>query len=445
MTSPRPRRASAPESYAVIGGEGFLGAALVSELLERHPASNVASFGLTQRRFDTPSGGGDPYRFFRTDITSYESILSALRDSAATTVFHTASPHAKSTPEVWRKVNIEGTDAVVRACREAGVRKLVFTSSMTVVYEPSTPYKNVDERLPIIETEEKVATYAGSKAAAEKIVLAANGQDGLKTCSLRIGGIIGPGDRQVLPGFIKVYKSGQSVFQMGDNSNLFDFVTVKNVVHAHLLAAERLDAPPLPASTFVTRLEPVQCTVKRRPLPTSRYQHVIDPSKPAPPPDPPLPAVRNKWNQFACSDDKPVSAENLTVAGQAFFITNGEPVNFWTFARAVYFEYSQRPPRCWDPLVFPKEVGMLYASLSETIGWFQGKKPEDCAVPKAYMQQVLHDLYCDIERARRLLGYEPIESLEEGIRTGVAWYKADEARQERQAAAGAGDSLPKRS
>lgn len=163
MTSPRPRRASAPESYAVIGGEGFLGAALVSELLERHPASNVASFGLTQRRFDTPSGGGDPYRFFRTDITSYESILSALRDSAATTVFHTASPHAKSTPEVWRKVNIEGTDAVVRACREAGVRKLVFTSSMTVVYEPSTPYKNVDERLPIIETEEKVATYAGSK------------------------------------------------------------------------------------------------------------------------------------------------------------------------------------------------------------------------------------------------------------------------------------------
>jgi nucleoside-diphosphate-sugar epimerase len=36
-----------------------------------------------------------------------------------------------------------------------------------------------------------------------------------------------------------VYKSGQSVFQMGDNSNLFDFVTVKNVVHAHLLGLER--------------------------------------------------------------------------------------------------------------------------------------------------------------------------------------------------------------
>lgn len=162
--SPRTRRASQPESFAVIGGEGFLGAALVSALLERSPAACVASFGLTQRRFDTPSG--EPYRFFRTDITSYDSILGALRDSGATTVFHTASPHAKSTPEMWKKVNVQGTDAVVRACREAGVRKLVFTSSMTVVHEMGVSYKNCDERLPVIETEEAVATYAGTKVRA---------------------------------------------------------------------------------------------------------------------------------------------------------------------------------------------------------------------------------------------------------------------------------------
>lgn len=165
--TPRTRRSPSPESYAVIGGEGFLGGALVAALLAQHPATSVASFGLTQRRFDTPSGA--PYRFFRTDITSYDSILGSLRDSGATTVFHTASPHAKSTPEVWRSVNVEGTEAVVRACRAAGVRKLVFTSSMTVVYEPGISYKNVDERLPIIETEEKVATYAGTKVRRQEL------------------------------------------------------------------------------------------------------------------------------------------------------------------------------------------------------------------------------------------------------------------------------------
>lgn len=210
-----------------------------------------------------------------------------------------------------------------------------------------------------------------------------------------------PGDRQVLPGFIEVYKSGQSIFQMGDDLNLFDFVTLKNVVHAHLLAADRLDNPQISAKPLVSRLEPVQCTIKRRRLPTSLHQDVVDPSKPPPQADPPLPAMRNRWNQFACSDDEPIDASNLSVAGQAFFITNGEPVTFWTFARAVYFAYSQKPPRWWDPIVLPKSVGMLYAQLSETIGRFQGKKPEDCAVPTAHMQYVLHDLYFDIERVRR--------------------------------------------
>lgn len=202
-TSPSPSR----ESYAVIGGEGFLGAALVSALLGRHPVSRVASLGLTQRRFD-PEG---EYRFFRTDITSRESIVEAFRASGATTVFHTASPHANATPEMWQKVNVQGTEAVVQACREAGVRKLVFTSSMTAVYRPGVPLTNVDERLPRIETEEKVPSYAGTKvrlktplslaqalttlsqAAAEKIVLDANGKDGLLTCAIRLGGIIGCG------------------------------------------------------------------------------------------------------------------------------------------------------------------------------------------------------------------------------------------------------------
>ncbi|GAA5889861.1 hypothetical protein JCM6882_004344 [Rhodosporidiobolus microsporus] len=414
------------ESFAVIGGEGFLGAALISALHERHPTTHVASFGLTQRHF-APEG----YRFFRTDITSLSSLTDSLRASRATTVFHTASPHAMASAEVWEKVNVEGTKLVVQACKEAGVKKLVFTSSMTVVYEEGVPLMNVDERIPMIETEGE-ATYAGTKAKAEKIVLDANGQEGLLTCALRLGGIIGPGDRQVLPGFIGVYKAGQSAFQMGDNLNLFDFVTLKNVVHAHLLAAERLDAPPLSPSILNTRIQPVSATVPRRTLPSSRHSDVVDPSNPPSIEDPPLPAGRNRFNQFydASSDD----SSPLTVAGQAFFITNGEPVTFWSFARAVYHAYSGQPQRWWDPLVFPGSVGMLFATLAEWAGALQGKKPLECGVNRAYMQYVLKDMYFDIERARRILGYESVESLADGIRTGVEWYKADEEKQRRKKA-----------
>ena len=147
------------EVFAVIGGEGFLGAALVSELLERYPPSQVASLGLTQRRFEPTN-----YRFFRTDITSPGSMSKALELSGATTVFHTASPHANATAEVWQKVNVEGTQVVVDACKRAGVRKLVFTSSATVVFEDEA-LKNVDERVPTVnlEGERGEPTYVSTK------------------------------------------------------------------------------------------------------------------------------------------------------------------------------------------------------------------------------------------------------------------------------------------
>ncbi|GAA5982070.1 hypothetical protein JCM11641_004315 [Rhodosporidiobolus odoratus] len=422
MSSP----STSPDSFAVIGGEGFLGSALITALTQKHGPSRVASFGLTQRTH-TPG-----YRFFRTDITSFTSILSSLTSSAATTVFHTASPHANATAKVWEQVNVEGTKEVVRACREAGVKKLVFTSSMTVVYEQGVGLKNVDERVPRVGEDGTEATYAGTKAKAEKIVLDSNGKDGLLTCALRLGGIIGPGDRQVLPGFIGVYKAGQSAFQMGSNLNLFDFVTLKNVVHAHLLAAEKLDAPPLDARELESRSQPVACTVGRRVLPTSRYPDVIDSAKPPEglEQDLALPAARNRFDQFHTTSSSSLDPSQLSVAGQSFFITNGEPVPFWSFARAVYYAYSNQPQRWWNPIVFPGAVGMFFATMAEAYARVVGREPEEMGVTKKYMAYVLEDMYFDIERARRVLGYEPIESLEEGIKSGVEWYKQDEFKQQ---------------
>lgn len=209
----------------------------------------------------------------------------------------------------------------------------------------------------------------------------------------------------MLPGFIGVYNAGQSAFQMGDNLNLFDFVTVKNVVHAHLLAAERLDAPPLPLTTLDNRLPAIACTVQRRALPTSKHPEPIDPANPPPSNDPPFPSSRNRWNQFfrppTDAEDSSAPDSDLTLAGQAVFITNGEPIAFWSFARAVYHAYSARPPRWYEPVALPSGVGMLFATLSEWAGRVQGRRPDECGVNRAYMAYVLRDMYFDIERVRR--------------------------------------------
>jgi len=130
------------EQYAVLGGEGFVGNALVLALIAKYGQDRVSSLGPTQRTF-TPH-----YRFYSTDITSPSSLVEALKQSGATCVFHTVSPQHNASVESFERINVKGTEAVLEACQQVGVRKLVFTSSMTVCWD-GRELINVDERLPV--------------------------------------------------------------------------------------------------------------------------------------------------------------------------------------------------------------------------------------------------------------------------------------------------------
>jgi sterol-4alpha-carboxylate 3-dehydrogenase (decarboxylating) len=134
-----------PESYVVIGGEGFLGNALVKAIRAKYPEAAVASFDVVERH--SPRG----WTFAPIDLTDLESLTSALQRAGATVVFHTASPAATtSTKELCTKVNVDGTRTVVQACQAAKVPELVYTSSAGVVYDMSNLI-NIDERLPYPE------------------------------------------------------------------------------------------------------------------------------------------------------------------------------------------------------------------------------------------------------------------------------------------------------
>lgn len=121
---------------------------MVEMLLERYPQSTVASLDLVQRHFpDKLTGDQRKWSFYSADLTSLDSLSTAVRQAGATTVFHTASPWTGSGPEVCEKVNVQGTQTVVDACVQEGVKKLVFTSSAGTVYD-GNDLKNVDERMP---------------------------------------------------------------------------------------------------------------------------------------------------------------------------------------------------------------------------------------------------------------------------------------------------------
>lgn len=104
-------------------------------------------------------------------MTSLDDLSKAIRQSSATTVFHTASPWTGSGAEVCEKVNVQGTQTIVDACVQEGVKKLVFTSSAGTVYN-GVDLINVDERMPF--PKEELDPYNVTKVNSTSLISFAN-------------------------------------------------------------------------------------------------------------------------------------------------------------------------------------------------------------------------------------------------------------------------------
>ncbi|XP_076878880.1 sterol-4-alpha-carboxylate 3-dehydrogenase, decarboxylating isoform X2 [Brachyhypopomus gauderio] len=184
------------------------------------------------------------------------ALFTALKDVSL--VFHCASPPPDSgDPALFHRVNVQGTRTLVEACREAGVQKLVLTSSASVVFE-GTDIKNGKEDLPYAER--PLDYYTETKILQEKIVLeACHKQKDFLTVAIRPHGIFGPRDPQLVPILVDMARQGKMKFIIGDGSNLVDFTYVENVVHGHILAAEHLkqDSPLCGKAYHITNDEPV--------------------------------------------------------------------------------------------------------------------------------------------------------------------------------------------
>ncbi|TDL22249.1 C-3 sterol dehydrogenase [Rickenella mellea] len=407
--------------YMVIGGSGFLGRHIVEMLVAR--GDSVCVFDIVQRYHDVP--------FYSGDLTDQNSVEEALRKSGTTCIIHTASPPHGLQPPIYWKVNVEGTETIIAAAVANKVGKLVYTSSAGVVYD-GNDLVNIDERLDY--PEQPFDAYNETKAKAEEIVLKANGEGGLLTVALRPSGIFGPGDRQAMHGFTQVLKNKQTHWQIGDNTNLFDWTYVGNVARAHLLAADKLSNPDPDVHVKVAQrpLPSIELTTGSRVLPTS----LARPMGPAVDPDADAekreaafrnggtveerPIARSRFDQFSEKSLETAESDPLRVDGQAFFITNGEPLYFWDFARAVWFEMGDRTTKLWK---LPAGVGLQLATAAEWWSWLVGKEPTFTRYRVTYS---CTSRWYNIEKARQVLGYEPEVSVLDGIKRMVDWYKKEQ-------------------
>ncbi len=220
----------------ITGGAGFIGG---------HLANRLHTMGHYVRVLDDLSSG-DPgallpgVNFSRGDVRDIPKLWSLLQ--GVDIVYHLAArvsvPASVLYPREYNDVNVGGTVALLEACRDVGVRRVMLASSATVYGEQT--------RQPIGETAaaHPAVPYAVSKLAAEQYLFNLGQLVGFETVALRIFNAYGPGQplppthAPVVPQFMAQAMGGGSLVIFGDGSQTRDFVYIDDVVAALVAAAE---------------------------------------------------------------------------------------------------------------------------------------------------------------------------------------------------------------
>lgn len=230
----------------VSGGGGFLGSAVCRQLAaaghrviayQRSSATHLKEHGVLS---------------VQGDITDISDLKSASQDCQA--IVHTAGKAGVwGDPDDYRRINVEGTANIIRACRENKIPCLVHTSSPSIVHSGGD-ICGADESVPIAD--HFTAPYPATKAEAEKMICAANDHE-LKTVALRPHLIWGPGDPHILPRLVSKARGGKLALPGPDK--LIDTIFVENAALAHVNALNELlgSARCAGKAYFVTNNEPM--------------------------------------------------------------------------------------------------------------------------------------------------------------------------------------------
>jgi UDP-glucose 4-epimerase len=221
----------------VTGGAGFIGSNLVRVLLDAGEEVRVLDNFSTGSRTNLE---GLPVDIVEGELRSYERVHNAVR--GVEVVFHLGAlgsvPRSVQDPLTSSAVNVEGTLNVLLAARDAGVRRVVYSSS-TSVYGSSRE-RPTRESSPL----DPISPYGVAKLAAEKYCIAfSRVYESFESVVLRYFNVFGPRQSPfsqyaaVVPLFITAIAAGEPITIHGDGEQSRDFTYVDNAVDATIAAA----------------------------------------------------------------------------------------------------------------------------------------------------------------------------------------------------------------
>ncbi|XP_056256608.1 putative short-chain dehydrogenase/reductase family 42E member 2 [Seriola aureovittata] len=234
-------RGTSKGKVVVTGGGGYFGFRLGRELARQ--GLSVILLDMNKPPCDVPDGA----IFYQSDIRDYPSLYKVCE--GVDCIFHTAS-YGMSGPEQLRKeqvesVNVGGTNNVINVCKERSIPRLVYTSTINVVFAGKPIEDGDEDSVAYVPPDVHIDHYSRTKAIAEQMVLSANGcslkgGELLQTCVLRPCGIYGPEERRHLHRVMVNVERRLFSFRFGDPQARMNWVHVDNLVLAHTLAAEAL-------------------------------------------------------------------------------------------------------------------------------------------------------------------------------------------------------------
>lgn len=236
----------------VTGGAGFIGSHLVDRLLKEGHSVRVLddfSSGKEENLNFTSGLSSRVYNLIRGDIRDFKTCQESCK--GIDYVLHQAArrsvPKSLANPYEYNGVNINGTLNMLRASKEAGVKRFIFASSSSIYGERENfPEKESD--IPLL-----ISPYALTKLAGEYYCRIFSENHNLETVSLRYFNVFGP--RQslddeyavVIPKFITSLLKNEPPPIYGNGQQSRDFTFVANVVEANIKA---MNTPHLRCGVF---------------------------------------------------------------------------------------------------------------------------------------------------------------------------------------------------
>jgi nucleoside-diphosphate-sugar epimerase len=216
----------------ITGGSGFIGLRLTEKLILEKNEVKL----LTRNPLSVNFKGEQNISIVKGDLSDKEMLASVMQGCEI--VFHLAAyvkPWSKD-PEIASDVNIKGTENVLEAAMESGVRRVVITSTAGIMGF-SSDGKPVDEST---YTDLKYYTqYERTKREAEKIAVQFS-KKGLEVVIVNPTRVYGPGKltkSNSVTRLIRLYMNGFWRFVPGDGKSIGNYVFIDDVVEGHLLAA----------------------------------------------------------------------------------------------------------------------------------------------------------------------------------------------------------------